>query len=474
MSENTGAAQTSSPEVVSDLQEDEDLEAQLAYENFKRRRESRKRRRILVGAIVVVVALVAGIAFFSGRADQVADQDDYDPYEITGTVYRGDFSTTVSANGATEPLASTVVTPEVDGIIEGLQIAEGSHVEAGDVLFTLKNESLDKTVREANSQLESAQRAANNANRAVDQAYATYQREWKACNESGDWSSFDEAALLDSIETAEAGYSDALAGVESARDTLTEAQDRANKRTVVAPVSGSVVAMNAVNGASVGSASGGDGGSVSGPLVQISDLSQMKVTVQVNEVDIASISEGQSARATFSALPGVELDATVQRIASVATGSGDGYGGYGGVVTYAVDLLIPDPDPDLKPGMTATVTITTQYAPDVLIVPSSAVWDDYDANDQPVRYVTVVVDPEQGEARDVAVRVIEENNSEAAVESLVAGDLMDGDQVMLGGGGMGGSMYMDETDEFGNMAVENATVEGMYEEDAKSADYKGD
>jgi len=431
------------------LSEEEDLEAQLAYQNLKRKRESRKRKRIIIIAVVVVAALVAAIVFISGKANEESGDQDFNPLAATSEVYRGDFTTSVTANGATEPLASTVVTPEVDGIIEGLSIVEGSMVNEGDVLFTLKNDALDKAVREAESQLESARREldkanagvdtarrdADKANAAVDNAYATYNREWGAANEADDWEGFDEAGLREAITVAEDAYRDALSGVDAAQETvrsaqsgvdsaqasLDEARAQADKRVVRAPVSGSVVALNAQNGAGVGSEAGSSS-SGSGPLVQIADLNQMKVTVQVNEVDISNIAEGQTATATFSALPDVELNAVVQRIASVSTGSSDGdYGG--GVVTYSVDLLIPEPDKNLKPGMTATVTIVTQSVPDTLIVPSSAL-----QGGEGGWYVTVVDDAEKGETHDAAITVDAKNNSDAAV----SGPLAEGDLVLMG------------------------------------------
>lgn len=405
------------------LAEDEDLEAQLAYENLKRRREARKRKRIIIIAILLAIALIAGIMFIAGRANGEDESADLDPMAVTSAVYRDDFATKVTANGATEPFTSTVVTPEVDGIIENVSVEEGSYVNKGDVLFTIKNDALDKGVREAESKLHSAERALTQANDAVNEAYDAYNRAVDACNASGDWSDFDEAGLRSAINSAESEYEDAKEGIESAQEDLKTAQAEADKRTVRAPVSGSVVGMNAVNGAGVGSGESSSSSSSSDSLIQISDLSKMKVTVQVNEVDISNISVGQTATATFSALPDVELDAEVQRIASTASGSGD-EGMSGGVVTYSVDLLIPHPDKDLKPGMTATVTITTQNVPNALIVPASAL-----SGIEGDEYVTVLVDEEKGETREVPVTVIEKNNSEAAVK----GDLKDGDLVLMGG-----------------------------------------
>lgn len=404
--------------------EDEDLEAQLAYETIKRNREARKRRRIIIAAIAIAIALGVAVFFIVTQAGQSEEEEEYDPLDATSQVYRGDFATTISANGATEPLTTTVVSPEVEGIIENLAVEEGSKVNEGDVLFTIKNEELDKNVREAERALQSEQRAVDAANRAVDEAYDAYNKAWNECNETGEWDDFDEASLRDAINSAEDSYQSALDSLEAAQTSLSEAQAAADKRTVRAPVSGTVVSMNAQNGASTSAAS--ESGS-SGSLMQISDLSQMKVTVQVNEVDIASIQVGQVATATFSALPDVELDATVQRIASVSSGEA---GEFGGVVTYAVDLLIANPDPNLKPGMTATVEITTQSAEDALIIPVSALWGD---DDEGVGYVTVI-DPDTRKTRDVEVKVLEKNNSEAALSP--EGELAEGDLVLMSGGGM--------------------------------------
>lgn len=424
--------------------EDEDLEAQLTYESLKRQRESKKRRRIVIIAVAAVAALVAIVAFIIPNANQAATDDGGASELVTTMVYQGDFATTVTANGATQPLRSTVVTPEVDGIIEDLQVEEGSYVNEGDVLFILKNERLDKEVRDAQNEVTKAQNTIGTASQAVDDAYAAYNEAANAVTSiDDDYATFDEASLRSAITSAEAAYQDAVANLSATQENLQEKQAEADKRTVRAPVSGTVVVMNAQNGAAVGGASGGTttNSTSSGNLIEIADLSKMQVTVQVNEIDIASIAAGQEAKATFAALPDLTLAATVQRIATESTGSSDGMGG-GGVVTYAVNLLIPDPDPRLKPGMTATVNITTQSLPNTLIVQTAALMEDFDQDSSPTYSVIVVDDIEKGTTHVVPVEVLMQNTSEAAIK----GDLQDGDIVVLSGGaGAGGDVAMDAT-----------------------------
>lgn len=422
--------------------EDDDLEVQLAYENLKRRREAKKRKRLITIAAVIIAALVAITVSVANQANEAgAAEDGNASLLITSIAYRGDFVTTISAKGATQPLSSTVVTPEVDGIIENIQVEEGTFVNAGDVLFTIKNDKLDKAVREADAKVRAAQDNVEKTDLAVDDAYRAYQDAWNECQEADDWSTFDEAGLKAAITSSETTFNDAQVALNTAVEELREAQETADKRTVRAPVSGSIVVMNAQNGAAVGSSATLDGGSASGngSLMQIADLSQMQVTVQVNEIDIASIGEGQPAKATFSALPDLELDAQVRRIATESTGSGGA--DTGGVVTYAVNLVIPQPDPRLKPGMTASVNITTQSVPDALIVPVAALGDSQYGVGHAT--VTVVDDAETGDMHSVDVEVIAKNSSEAVVQ----GTLAEGDVVLMSGGADDGldAMYVDET-----------------------------
>ena len=386
---------------------DEDMEARLAMESLMRHRRARRRKKLIaggiVGAIVLVGAVVWGVSKFTGNAGS-----DDAPQLMTTFVDRGDFTEAVEASGAAKPVTSVVVNPEVGGTIESVNVAEGDTVQEGDVLLTVKNDELDKAIRDAEMGVRNAKLGVSQAQSDYDALYEKYYDPELPDEEKPEVSAVDAAA-----------YS-----VESARNSLSDAQEayniavaNAEKRTVRAPKSGSVVVMNAQVGASTDSAANAGG------LIQIADLSQMTVKVQVNEVDISRVSVGQMAKATFSALPGVELDAQVTRIATVAGSGEDSHGYGGGVVTYDVSLLIPQPAPELKPGMTANVQIMLQSVPDTLMVPSSCVAMDEAGGS----YVMVVTDYETGavERRSVTVRASDQTTS------AIEGDVSEGDEVLL-------------------------------------------
>lgn len=389
---------------------DEDMEARLAMESLMRHRRARRRKKLIAGGIVGAIVLVGAIAWGVSKFTGNAGGDDA-PQLMTTFVDRGDFTEAVEASGAAKPVTSVVVNPEVSGTIESVNVAEGDTVQEGDVLLTVKNDELDKAIRDAEMGVRNAKLGVSQAQSAYDAALDAYNKAEGTQDEGEnvvDYSDVDSAAFA----------------VESARNSLSDAQEayniavaNAEKRTVRAPKSGSVVVMNAQVGASTDSAANAGG------LIQIADLTQMTVKVQVNEVDISRVSVGQMAKATFSALPGVELDAQVTRIATVAGSGEDSHGYGGGVVTYDVSLLIPQPAAELKPGMTANVQIMLQSVPDTLMVPSSCVAMDEAGGS----YVMVVTDYETGavERRSVTVRASDQTTS------AIEGDISEGDEVLL-------------------------------------------
>ncbi len=394
---------------------EEDEETRNAMASLLAHRKKRRRRNIVIG--IVAACAVLAVLVWTVTSQQSANVPE-GPTLQTTPVMRGEFTDQVKASGNVQPVSSVVVTPEVDGIISEVFVSEGDYVEAGTTLLTIRNDSLDKAVREADIQLRSAKTQLSSAKENYNTAYKAYyadQTDLATVNSAAD--AVDSAQLA--LETAQSAYDDAVA--------------TADKRTVTAPASGTIVVMNAVEGAAVGSGAGAGAAATvssgaSGALITIGDLSQMTVSVQVNEMDISKVSVGQAARATFSALPNVELDATVTRIATVSSAdASSALSGYGGnVVTYAVDLLIPNPDPSLKPGMTASVTISSTDIPDALMLPLSAV--DGEGDQAMVSVVTGQDDSGFPTTEARHVTVLASNGTMAAVE----GDIAEGDEVVIG------------------------------------------
>ena len=415
--------------VISPGESEEDAEAREAYESLARHRKARRKKKIIKAGITAGVFVLLVILFILPMC-QGGQNQNTTVMPSTTFVTRGEFSDSVSASGSIKPVSSTVVTPEVDGIIQDVQVSEGTYVHKGDKLFTIKNDELDKAVRKAAQQVKAAENEVSKARSALVSARNGVSEADTEGQEA------NTASIAAAVDAAEANLESAQIALEEARSAYNDAIAQADKRVVTAPCDGTVIVMNAVNGASVGSSAPGAGNA--GPLITIADLSQMKVNVQINEVDISRIAVDQKAQVSFTALRDLYCDAVVTHVSAVSSNGADAGASYDSpgrsIVSYTVDLLISSPDASIKPGMTANVDIMIQHMDNVLTVPLVAVMDDGDG-----AYVNVVTSrDEKGypQVERVPVTVKAQSSTTAVIEGA---GIEDGTEVMIGGGAGGPS-----------------------------------
>jgi len=87
--------------------------------------------------------------------------------------------------------------------------------------------------------------------------------------------------------------------------------------------------------------------------------------VDIDELEIDGVSEGQKAEVPFDAFDGETYEGTVQKVSGVGTNTG-------GVTTYAVTITL-DGDARMKDAMSATAKITVASKDQALLVPSEAI-----------------------------------------------------------------------------------------------------
>ena len=314
----------------------------------------------------------------------------------------------MTGTGKLAAASSATVTAPVDGTISEVRVAAGQQVAAGDVLFTIANPQLDQDVEAAQAALASAQ--------ADQRAAAGDLKRARAAAKDGT----DESAAT--LDQARAASEKADAASTAAQQALEAARARADARTVRAPAAGTVMSLAVSPGTSVQAQSGT-------ALAEIGDLTKLRVSLAVNEVDVPKVAVGQKAEVTFPAVDGLKLEGTVTDVATQATAGKDS----GSVVTYDVGLVIDAPDPRLKPGMSASADIAAQTLEDALVIPAGAVRTDADGN-QTVEVWVPGKDGAEGRTETRKVRVLLKTDDGAAVE----GDLAEGDQVVTSAAAKGG------------------------------------
>lgn len=130
--------------------------------------------------------------------------------------------------------------------------------------------------------------------------------------------------------------------LEQALLDLEEAYSDLDAATVVAPVAGTVMSVDAESGQRY---------SEGGVVVTLADTRQLELTIEVAEVDIADVAVGQQATVEIDALAGEIYSGVVASIAPASDTSSS-------VVSFPVTIRLDDESLDgVLPGMTAVATI---------------------------------------------------------------------------------------------------------------------
>ena len=155
--------------------------------------------------------------------------------------------------------------------------------------------------------------------------------------------------LTESIQSA----SESLRSAEISMQNL---QDAMNNYTITAPISGTIIEKDAKVGDAVKT---GD------TLCIVYDLSYLEMSINVDELQISSITVGQKVQITADAVPDKTYVGTVTRVSMKGASNG-------GTTTYPVTIRIDDTD-GLRPGMNANAEIVVAEAKKALVVPNAAV-----------------------------------------------------------------------------------------------------
>lgn len=159
-------------------------------------------------------------------------------------------------------------------------------------------------------------------------------------------------ATVQSLDAARAQVAAAQADVQSAQAQLTKTQ-------VVAPFTGVVSKMDAKVGQIVSPGASG---------ISLQSSGTFQIECYVPEVSIAAVAIGNTASTTLDAYgPSTFFDAVVISIDPAQTVRN-------GVSTYKTVLAFVKPDERIRSGMTADITIATGEQPNVLVIPTGAIY----------------------------------------------------------------------------------------------------
>ncbi|MGH7203940.1 MAG: efflux RND transporter periplasmic adaptor subunit [Candidatus Levyibacteriota bacterium] len=323
--------------------------------------------------------------------------------QIFYTVKQENLVDTVTVSGTYKTASQVEVTSPSNGTIRELYVQNGDEVKKGDKLFYIESTATTDQQNAANVSYQNALSAlttAQNTQKSLDatmwakqQAYINAQNTQNYKNNhtqnpatKNDYTDLEKFAIDNAVvqtqkdfEAAEQTYKTTNVGVAAA-----QAQVQQTKRLyaetqsveVTAPAAGKIINLQAQIGDQVSApsnASGGSGPTVAPlsttstqPVLVIGNLNNPYIQADISEDYASRINVGQKASLVFDSLKEKTFTGSVSSIATVGTTNQ-------GIVTYPARITAEDLSSEIRPNMTALITIETLRKDNVLDVPNSAI-----------------------------------------------------------------------------------------------------
>ena len=348
-----------------------------------------RKKKVIIGIIVVVVLGAAAGANIYFRREQ-------GPSVEAEAIRARDLEAIVSASGKVQPKRQINLSANQMGRVTRLAVEEGQRVKAGQFLLEIDPRQLEgqlqrgeASVAAAKSGLAQARVGVAAAETALHQARTTLelaqqnlkrqQELWKdglttrealerAQNEvtvreaDVKRSQQEISARQQEIETREQQIKQEQAGLSQTRYNLTQI-------IIESPMDGIVVRRNIEEGETAVVGTMNNAGS---QLLTIADMSVLEAEVEVDETDIPLVAIGQEAKVTVDAVEDRTFRGHVTEIGNSPIQTNAQQGGQRQATTFRVVVTLDEEVPNVRPGFTCTVEITTSKKQSVTAVPIQA------------------------------------------------------------------------------------------------------
>ena len=305
---------------------------------------------VLIGAVIVTRNLSKKNNVVQ---ETVTEEVAYVPVEVE-SVKKDAIGNEISLNGKVFANEEVMVIPQMPGTVVSKNANLGDYVRKGDVLFVLKQDDILRSIEQASNSLEIAKIQYETTRERYLDALLTLERT-KALYEAGAVSKTqleqaEMAASDKSLQTAEIQVRQAEKAVDQARSAL-------DNTLVIAPISGVISSLSAIEGQLVSSAQ---------PVATIIDIDKVSLQFDVAENMINRLYIGQEVTVDIPYSLEGELKGKIDFISTAADAR---------TQLYKVKVNITNKENKIKPGMSGSIKFNIESRQDVLVVRSRAIID---------------------------------------------------------------------------------------------------
>lgn len=332
-----------------------------------KRKKLTKKAKIIIVCVCIFIAL---IIFYATTLHKPSIT-----YEMTKPS-RGDIVSSISAAGSLSPTNEVEIGSVISGIVLEVLVEENDEVKQGQILARINPETINQQIARFSAQLNSAKAQLKASQQTLKDKKWNYER----LKEVYEQSEGRSPSLLE-LQNAKTAYTAALSDVEIKQASIIEIETSIKSSNIdlknshiISPINGVVLSKSVEVGQSVAA-------SFQAPvLFKVAEsLEEMVLKANISEADIGKIKEGQEVRFSVDAYQDKRFNAKVSK---VNYGSGDGNTSNNNttnsIVSYIAKIEVDNKSLLLRPDMSATAEIIIEKAENALLVPSFALYFDYD------------------------------------------------------------------------------------------------
>jgi RND family efflux transporter MFP subunit len=260
---------------------------------------------------LVAVAVVAGLAWWLNRPKAAVVRT-----ILVQETTSGGQRTLLNASGYVTARRQATVSSKVTGKVIEVLVEEGMKIEAGQVVARIDSSNVEKSLRLAEAQSESARKALEETKANIEQAERELVRFTQlAANKVASQSDLDRAEA--EAKSLRARLEKQKADVVVSEREIAQWQQQLDDTVIRAPFSGIVTSKNAQPGEMISPMSAGGGFTRTG-ICTLVDMSSLEIEVDVNESYINRVEPGQKVEATLDSYPDWHIPSKVIAIIPAA------------------------------------------------------------------------------------------------------------------------------------------------------------
>ncbi len=389
----------------------------------------KKKKLIIAGVVVAVIVVVVVVKSMSG-GEAVGLMVN------TAQVEQQTVAEVVSIKGTVEGSETAELTSALNSKIVSINVKEGDHVSAGQVLAVLDGTDQQEALSKARSEYEQEQYALQDSLKASQEEYDAAVRARDEAKRTYDTNKqlFDTGALSkEDLLKSQNEYSNSQAKVDgfnvsngrvvasgSQSKTLDIRREDLNTRAkdlddiyIKSPIDGTVTRVNAKLGRNASDTEDKEA------MFVVENLDQLQMNVKISEYDISKIQIGQKVSITSDVLGSQTAEGVVSQISPTGEQKESG----GKEMVIPVKIEITNDGGKLMAGVTGNAEILIQQSENALAVPVDALQQDPETGDN-----FVLVLKKDNTLKKVSIEIGVESDFYAEV---TGGELKKGDSVVM-------------------------------------------